>query len=216
MLSKYNLVVLMVIGIGTIVLLSTIVLQTVYATGVEQDIYDQWTTISEFEEVSSLRKFLIEKDWIEKTVTVDELDYILVLTRQCSEEFFPSLPTSLILSIISVESGFDPEARGLSKDSGLMQIIPYYHDERIEKYIYNEKVDLFDPRVNVMVGMDILDELVDWSDEDIELAVMAYNMGQEKAKLVYKNGIITSYAKNVISRMNDIERFFERRRWPCS
>lgn len=182
-----------------------------FANSIEPDIYDQWNTIEEFEEVSSLRKFLLEKNWIDENVELDELDYILVLTHQCSSEFFPAVPTSLVLSIISVESSFNKELTGFSNDTGLMQIIPRFHRDRIEKYIYDENVDLYDPRLNVMVGMDYLDELLDWARGDLERAIMAYNMGQRKADRMAASGYVSSYAKQVLYRMNEIESFLEGR-----
>lgn len=178
----------------------------------EPDIYDLWTTIEEFETTSSLRNFLIEKDWINELVSIDELDYILVLTQQCSSEFFPTVPTALVLSMISVESSFKSDLLGLNNDTGLMQVIPKYHKDRIERYLYEENVDLYDPRLNVMVGMDYLEELLEWSRGDLELAVMAYNMGQLKARNLYFNEkVTTSYVKQVIYRMDEIQSFLERR-----
>lgn len=182
------------------------------ADSLDPDIYDLWNTVEEFETTYSLRKFLIEKDWINEEVTIDELDYILVLTQQCSKEFFPNVPTSLALAVISVESGFKSDLTGLNDDTGLMQIIPKYHRDRIESYIYDENVDLYDSRLNVMVGMDYLNELLMWSKGDLELALMGYNMGQVKARSLYLKGKTTSYSQHVTHRMNEIESFLERRR----
>lgn len=181
------------------------------ATGIEPDVYDQWNTIEEFEEVSSLRKLLINEDWIDENVPIEELDYILVLTRQCSQDFFPSVPTSLVLSIISVESSFNKDLTGFNNDIGLMQVIPAWHRERIEKYIYDEKVDLYDPRLNVMVGMDFLDELISWSKGDISLAVMAYNMGFKNAKRYKDLGKTSYYCDLVLDRMSIIQSYLEGR-----
>lgn len=179
------------------------------ANSIGPDIYDQWNTIEEFEEVSSIRKFLLEKDWINNNVTIDELDYILVLVNQCSNEFFPSIPTSLVLSIISVESCFNKDLLSFSDDTGLMQIIPKFHKDRIEKYIYGENVDLYDPRLNIMVGMDYLDELLNLFKGDLERAVMAYNMGPQMADRIADSGNLSSYAKDVLYRMEEIELFLE-------
>lgn len=183
---------------------------------IEPDIYDQWNTLAEFEEVSSLRHFLIEKDWISENVSLDDLDYILVLTQQCSNEFFPTIPSSLALAVISVESGFRQDLVGFSNDTGLMQIIPSFHRERIERYLYDENVDLFDPRLNIMVGMDYLDELLAWARGDLERTIMAYNMGPLKADRLASAGHVTEYAREVLKRMNELEIFFERRYVPCS
>lgn len=181
----------------------------------KQDIYDQWNTVEEFEEVSSLRNFLIGKQWASENVPINDLDYILVLTEQCSSEFFPNVPTSLVLAVISVESSFRKDLVGFKNDTGLMQIIPKYHRERIERYLYDENVTLQDPRVNIMVGMDYLDELLMESNDDIFKAVMSYNMGPLEADHYYALTGHTNYTREVIKRMDAIESFFERREWPC-
>lgn len=181
----------------------------------DPDIYDQWNTIEEFEEVSSLRNFLIDKQWASENVSIYDLDYILVLTEQCSSEFFPNVPTSLALAVISVESSFQKDLVGFKNDTGLMQVIPKYHKERIERYLYDENVSLQDPRVNIMVGMDYLNELLTESSNDIFKAVMSYNMGPLEADRYYALTGYTNYTNEVIKRMDAIESFFERREWPC-
>lgn len=213
MLNKYELVQNIALSLVYILLTVLAITPIALSASIDPDIYDLWNAIEEFEVTYSLRKFLIEKDWIDQSVSVDELDYILVLTQQCSEEFFPNVPTSLVLSMISVESGFNSELIGFNNDTGLMQVIPRYHQERMKRYLYDENVDLYDPRLNVMTGMDYLDELLSWSRGDLELALMGYNMGQLKARNLYFNEkLTTSYAKQVIYRMNEIESFLERRR----
>lgn len=192
----------------SMVILAPIALATIYVNNSKE----LWNTIDEFEQVSSLRKFLLERDWISKDVAIDELDYILVLTQQLSSEFFPDIPTSLVLAVISVESGFKTDLIGFNEDTGLMQIVPNYHRERIKKYIYNENVTLCDPRLNVMVGMDYLQELLKWSDGDLHLALMGYNMGPTRASDYYERGKITRYGEEVMRRMDIIQSFFEGRR----
>ena len=181
------------------------------ARSFESDIYDQWNTLSEFEDTYRLRNFLIEKDWIYDDISLKDIDYILVLTEQCSKEFFPNVPTSLVLAIISVESGFNKDLIGFNKDTGLMQIIEKWHKERIKKYMYDENVDLCDPRLNIMVGMDYLEELLEKGKGDVEFAVMAYNMGAERAWESYGKGRLSSYAKQVLYCMNEIEDILGRR-----
>lgn len=215
MINRNEVIQNMVITFVILVLIIIALTKTVMAESYHKDIYELWNTINEFEEVSSLRALLLEKNWINEDVPIDELDYILVLTRQCSEEFFPTVPTSLVLSMISMESSFRKDLVGFSQDTGLMQIIAKYHRDRIEKYIYEENIDLYDPRLNIMVGMDYLEELIDWANGDIELAVMAYNMGPLRAKLLHLKGVKTSYAEKVLKRMNVIDTFLERREWPC-
>lgn len=211
-MSNIQEVVTNVLTTMSILLLTIIILlQLAFAGYYKNDVYDQWNTIEEFEQVSSLRKFLLDKDWINEMVRLDELDYILVLTQQCSSEFFPTIPTSLVLAVISVESGFRSSLLGFNNDTGLMQVIPGFHRERISRYIYNENVDLFDSRVNVMVGMDYLSELLEKFHGDIYTTLMAYNMGPDRARRYASNGWPSAYADVVMDRMNEISIFLEGR-----
>lgn len=208
---SFELIEKILIGLLSLSIVTVSLIPMVLAAPIEPDIYDQWNTIEEFEEVSSLRKFLIEKNWSKEDLSVDELDYILVLIHQCSSEFFPTVPTSLVLAMISVESEFDRDLVGSYNDTGLMQVIPRYHRDRIEKYIYDENIDLHDPRLNIMVGMDFLEELFEEGRGDIEYVVMAYNMGPIRAWKFYDMGIVSSYAEKVLERMDAIQDFFEGR-----
>lgn len=216
MVNYHEVVINTLISFVIIVCMIIVLAYTAYGEDLQKDIYDQWNTISEFEEVSSLRNFLIERDWIYTGVSINELDYILVLVNQCSNEFFSNVPTSLVLAVISLESSFRSDLLGFNEDTGLMQVIEKYHRERITKYIYDENVDLYDPRLNIMVGMDYLSELLDKFDGDIYTTLMAYNMGSDVARKYRSNGWGSGYADVVMDRMDDISTFLERRKWPCS
>lgn len=208
---RYEYAVILTI-VWTILVISLIAFSSfAVAASNEPDVYDLWNDISQFEEVSSLRKLLLNKNWISEDVSIDELDYILVLTQQCSNVFFPSVPSSLVLSVISVESGFKSDLIGFNNDTGLMQIIPNYHMDRIEEYLYDENIWLDDPRLNIMVGMSYLEELLDWSKGDLMLAVMAYNMGQVRARHYYETNRRTYYCEKVLRRMDEIQSFFDMR-----
>lgn len=181
------------------------------ATESEPDVYDLWNACEEFEEISDLRALLLENDWIWSEVSIQDLDYILVLVQQLNAEFFPNVPVSIILAQISVESGFHSDLVGFNNDTGLMQVIPRWHGERIEKYIYEENVDLTDPRLNVMVGMDYLDELLVNAEGDISLALMMYNQGPASGRRSYARSGESSYAEMVLERAYLINDILERR-----
>lgn len=181
------------------------------ATESEPDVYDLWNTCEEFEEISDLRALLLENDWIWSEVSIQDLDYILVLVQQLNAEFFPNVPVSIILAQISVESGFRSDLVGFNNDTGLMQVIPRWHGERIEKYIYEENVDLTDPRLNVMVGMDYLDELLVNAEGDVSLALMMYNQGPASGRRSYARSGESSYAEMVLERAYLINDILERR-----
>lgn len=189
------------------------VLSATYALCADHEltVYDCWNTLQEFEETSSLRNALVEKEWMWDDTSIQDLDYILVLTQQLNQEFFSNVPPALVLAVISVESGFESDMIGYSNDTGLMQIIPKWHEDRIAKYIYDENVDLTDPRLNVMVGMDYLDELLVKAEGDVSLALMMYNEGPTNGKRDHARLGDSMYARRVIVRMEYIDDILEGR-----
>ena len=62
----------------------------------------------------------------------------------------------LVLAVISVESRFDPAARSGYGATGLMQVVPRFHREKLAEHGGDKA--LLDPRVNVQVGTQILKE----------------------------------------------------------
>jgi len=104
-----------------------------------------------------------------------------------SKEF--NVDKTIILSVIHTESRCNPTVVGASNDTGLMQIVPYWHQDRIEKLHVN---DLFDPKQNIRVGSSLLSSLqVETNTID---ALVIYNGGYARPKQSYK------YAKDVIAK----------------
>jgi soluble lytic murein transglycosylase-like protein len=64
----------------------------------------------------------------------------------------------LILAVVAVESNFKPDARSGYGAQGLMQIVPRFHRERLAEHGGEHMVS--DPRVNLTVGTQILQEYV--------------------------------------------------------
>ena len=98
---------------------------------------------------------------------------------------------ALVLAVIEKESGYNPDAAGDNgRSQGLMQIWRSFHEKRMEKL---GAVNLYDPKDNVLVGIDILAEKLE-KYEDAEKALIAYNAGDAGAKKhyfakgVYSNG----------------------------
>ena len=130
------------------------------------------------------------------------MNWIALVTLVCGTAATPNLPTqieavaqefnvdkTLILSVIFQESRCKPDAVGTSNDSGLMQIVPRWHQERIERL---SVTNLFDPKQNMRVGADILSSLnVNGSTLD---ALVVYNGGYARPESSY------NYARQVIQR----------------
>lgn len=78
----------------------------------------------------------------------------------------------LLQAVIAVESGFNPLAISKRGARGLMQLMP----GTAKRFAAG---DLFDPRTNVLAGAQYLRTLLDLFDDNVELAVAAYNAGEQ-------------------------------------
>src|SRR5919109_674148 len=90
----------------------------------------------------------------------------------------PISPPHLVSALIAVESAFDPEAVSPKGAQGLMQLMPliaqYYR-------VYNP----FNPKENIEGGIRYLSDLLRLFDNQLPLALAAYNGGEN---LVRKHG----------------------------
>lgn len=111
---------------------------------------------------------------------------------------------ALVLAVIEKESGYNPDASGDNgKSQGLMQIWRSAHEKRMKKL---GVANLYDPRDNVLVGIDILAEKLE-KYEDAEKALIAYNAGDAGAKKHYfSKGIYSnSYSRAVLKIAKEIQ-----------
>jgi soluble lytic murein transglycosylase-like protein len=67
-----------------------------------------------------------------------------------------ALDPLLVLAVMGVESSFNPAARSRYGATGLMQVVPKFHRDRLAEH--GGDAALFDPRVNAQVGTEILKE----------------------------------------------------------
>lgn len=65
----------------------------------------------------------------------------------------------LVLAVMAVESRFDPRARSGYGAHGLMQVVPRFHRDKLAEH--GGPAALADPRVNALVGTQILKESLD-------------------------------------------------------
>lgn len=82
------------------------------------------------------------------------------------------IDTRLALSVIAVESNFDPLARSPKDARGLMQLIP----ETAARFNVR---DAYDPHQNVQGGLAYLRFLLAYYRGDVRLAAAAYNAGEK-------------------------------------
>lgn len=81
------------------------------------------------------------------------------------------LPAELIHAVIAVESNYNPRALSSKGAQGLMQLMP----ATARRFGGG---DAFDPRQNILTGSRYLRWLMDQFNQDMELAVAAYNAGE--------------------------------------
>jgi hypothetical protein len=104
----------------------------------------------------------------------------------------------LITAVIAVESNFEPKAISRRNARGLMQLLP-------ETAAGLGVRDIFDPRENIDAGTRYLSALLQHYNNDLVLALAAYNAGPEK---VSKFGSVPPYAET-ISYVRRVKRVYE-------
>lgn len=83
-----------------------------------------------------------------------------------------TIQAALVRAVIVVESGFNPKATSRKGAGGLMQLLPSTAKRYGVKNIY-------DPTQNVRAGAHYLSDLLIRFDSNLELALAAYNAGEE-------------------------------------
>src|SRR5215468_2380804 len=90
-----------------------------------------------------------------------------------------SVDADLIISVITAESKFNPKAISRKNARGLMQLLP-------ETATRLGVTNIFDPEENIEAGTKYLRELLDRYNNDLTLALAAYNAGPQRVEL-YKS-----------------------------
>ena len=93
--------------------------------------------------------------------------YLDIIRRHAN---FYSLEEALIKAVIKVESDYQPRIVSKKGAQGLMQLIP----ETAKSLKVNNP---FDPSENIRGGSEYLRRMLDLFDNDVELALAAYNSG---------------------------------------
>lgn len=105
----------------------------------------------------------------------------------------------LISSVMEVESHFDAKAISPKNARGLMQLLP-------ETAARLGVKDIFDPQENIDAGTRYLKELLQLYNNNLTLALAAYNAGPEK---VQKYGNVPPY-RETVSYVNQVKRKYQK------
>lgn len=110
-----------------------------------------------------------------------------------------SVDADLITSVISAESNFDPKAVSKKNARGLMQLLP----ETAARFGVQ---NIFDPQQNIDAGTHYLRDLLQRYNNDLALALAAYNAGPER---VLQFGRVPPYAETA-SYIRRVKRAYEK------
>ena len=110
-----------------------------------------------------------------------------------------SLDADLISSVIAAESNFDPKAISKKNARGLMQLLP----ETAARFGVK---NIFDPQENIDAGTHYLRDLLQRYNNDLALALAAYNAGPER---VQQYGRVPPYGETV-SYVRRVKREYEK------
>lgn len=105
----------------------------------------------------------------------------------------------LVYAIIKAESNFEPNITSSSGACGLMQLMESTAKEIAKKvgYEYTVKEELYNPNINIMLGTKYFSELLEKYDNNLNLALSAYNAGIGNVSKWIENGIIAEDGSNI-------------------
>lgn len=120
-------------------------------------------------------------EYVEKAAEVTEVDKLL------------------IYSIIKAESGFKENVKSSSGAIGLMQIMLPTAQEIAQKMENQDltEAQLYEPEINIMIGTMYFATLLETYDNNINLAIIAYNAGMGNVNSWLENGIINEYGTDI-------------------
>ena len=105
----------------------------------------------------------------------------------------------LVYAIIKAESNFDPNVKSSADARGLMQLMEETAIER-SNVIDNEDIetyDLYDPETNIKLGTSYFAYLLGLYDDNMVLAIIAYNAGLGNVEQWIKDGVIKADGSDI-------------------
>lgn len=144
--------------------------------------------VRELEEQETLKVWV--KDNAHSNLTTDKIN--LILRQVYFESESKDINPHLLLAIIKTESGFRDKVRSVEGATGLMQVIPKYHKDKIKNR------DPTNTKVSIEVGSQILYDCLNKFNQNISRALNCYSGGSG-----------TKYATRVVTNQKKITLFIK-------
>lgn len=195
-------------GILTLIMALIVAVQPVTTSGepeqnVEPDRMEETTVEVQGQVVSGTgnrgSKIVIESGG-DTTIPEEYQDYCIEIGEKyhiCPE---------LLMAMIEQESSGRADVVNSAGDTGLLQVNPAWHKERMERLGVS---DLTDPYSNILVAADYLAELFSENDGDIYLVLMKYNMRHETAEDMFYAGKFSDYSVMVEHRAWELQQLHD-------
>jgi soluble lytic murein transglycosylase len=103
------------------------------------------------------------------------------MVQEFESEF--RLPEHLLYAVMRQESGFDPDITSSAGAIGLLQLLPQTASRLAEELHMTDEISLDEPRTNLWLGAAYLRRLLDTFNENLVLAIAAYNAGPQAVAL---------------------------------
>lgn len=116
------------------------------------------------------------------------------------------LPVSLALAVAHVESNFNPRAKSHKGARGVMQIMPA--TARGEYGIQSHQ--LWNPRINVRLGLHFLRRLIDRYNGRVDLALSYYNGGSAVDRFGRHRPRVIPYTRKYVAKVKRLQRYYRR------
>lgn len=128
--------------------------------------------------------------------------YVDEITSRDEYNFYPDID-KLVKAMMIVESDCQPDLTSSAGCIGLMQLSLYWQADRAKRLGVD---DLWDPYGNILVGVDFLRDLYfNYTNQDMPLAIMMYNMDFTSARKIRASGQLTGYSVKVLSLCDELK-----------
>ena len=145
--------------------------------------------------------FATEVEEIKSTsLNKSKLKHLLIYIHGLSHEYH--VPFDLVKSVIHTESSWNHKAVSTSGAIGLMQVKP---STAMSEFKTPEQ-DLYDPYVNVTVGIMYLSELYHNSGDDWHYALTSYSHGPTATKRYNPNYVYNNFYVDRVGRYFDLKK----------